>query len=394
MPLNLLILASWFAVNPEDIKEGVGYRYVGFYGSLIKTLFRLSPKSSVFWYSVTDHSFRIIDKNGCEKRKASMIEAAINAVSETFQKKSYLAVVIAYPTALPRVHRIFEYTFALFILKLISIKRVKLIVDDFDPPVEAAYAFSETKPSPVAVTYARILEKITLKLASSIVVISDFWKRYMVRVYGLKESKIFVVSNGSLIRLVPYKFKEPTRPLLVLYAGSALKVKDIDKLVLAIENLRIQGLAIELHIAGAKLMDLPSWVHITCSNWNSFVSNVLVNSDVCVIPYPPTKFGFFHSMPAKLFDYMAAGKPIISTNLKEVGDIIRSNNCGLVAKDWTEFEAHLKRLYKDRELATKLGNNGRVTVEKYFNYELLAEMFLENIIQQFKINHKVQLSEI
>jgi glycosyltransferase involved in cell wall biosynthesis len=91
-------------------------------------------------------------------------------------------------------------------------------------------------------------------------------------------------------------------------------------------------------------------------------------------------------MPAKLFDYMAAGKPIISTNLKEVGDIIRSNDCGLVAENWAEFEVHLKRLYEDRALATKLGKNGRVAVEKYFNYELIAAMFLENLIEQFKKN--------
>lgn len=398
MPLNLMFLTSFFSVNPEDIKEGVGYRYVGFYGSLTKALLRLSPESSVFWYSVVDHSFNVISKNGCENRKVSMISAVINAVSETFKKKSFLAVVVAYPWVLPRVHRIFEYVFALLIFRFSSIKRIKLIVDDFDPAVENAYDFSEAKPSLVAVAYLRILEKITLKLASSIIAIGEFWKRYMVRTYGLKESKILVISNGSLIRLVPHNFKESSSPLLVLYSGSARKVKDVDKLVLAIENLRSQGMALELHIAGAKLMDLPSWVHTTCSDWNSFVSNVLVNSDVCVLPYPPTKFTFLHSIPAKLFDYMAAGKPVISTNLKEVGDIIRSSNCGLVAKDWTEFEAHLKRLYEDRELATKLGNNGRAAAEKCFNYELLAEMFLENILKQFKVSarakHEKDSSEI
>lgn len=85
---------------------------------------------------------------------------------------------------------------------------------------------------------------------------------------------------------------------------------------------------------------------------------------------------------------MVADKPIISTNLREVGGIIKSNNCGLVAKDWTEFEFHLRRLCEDRELATELSNNGLAAAEKYFNYEDLSKMFLENIIRQFEVSIK------
>jgi len=392
MSLNLMILTSYFAIEPKNIRGGIGYRYVGLYGSLVKTLLKRSPKSKVFWYSHSDQSLRLFHLKKIAKYRTGMLKAVLHATLSTLKGGGRLAVIIAYPYAVPKVNAVFWYIFSLVILKSFGLGRIKIIVDDFDPPVEAMYAFSENKPSTVAVTYARILEKVTLKLASSIVAISEFWKKHLMRTYCLKENKIFVVSNGSVIRLIPYNLKKTTQPLIVLYSGSALKSKDIDKLVLAIENLRIQGMDVVLHIAGAKLMDLPSWVRTAHCDWPSFVGNILLQSDVCVIPYPPNKFTFFHSMPAKLFDYMAAGKPIISTNLKEVGDIIRSNNCGLVAKDWKEFEAHLKRLYKDRELTTKLGNNGRVTVEKYFNYELLAEMFLENVIQQFKTRHKVKIA--
>ena len=380
--LNLLVLASSFAISPEQIKEGVGYRYVGFYGSLISSLFRKFPKASVFWYSVKDNSLRVINKDGFKKCEVSMMRAVIRVVAETFRNKSYLEVILAYPSALPRVNRIFEYFFTLLFFRLFSVRRLRLIVDDFDPPVEAIYAFCETEPSFVAVTYARLMEKITLTLASSVVVISEFWKNYMVQVYGIKEDKLTIVSNGSLIRLIPYSFKNPKDSITVLYAGSARKVKDIDKLVTVIENMRAQGMAIELIIAGAKLMVLPSWVHVQNLCWKDFVSMSLVKSDICVIPYPPHKFTFFHSMPAKLFDYMAAGKPVVSTNLNDVSDIIRSNECGLVARDWTELQSHIKKLYEERLMAKKLGNNARLAAEKYFDYEKIAESFLEKMIIQ------------
>ena len=59
----------------------------------------------------------------------------------------------------------------------------------------------------------------------------------------------------------------------------------------------------------------------------------------------------------------------------------------LVAKDWTEFELHLEHLYENRELVTKLGDNGRVAAEKYFNYEKLAEFFLEDLVTSFTTNN-------
>lgn len=388
MTLNLIIMARCFAIDPKDIKEGVTYRYVGFYGSLIRALFRLSPKSTVFWYSTRDQSVVVINRNGFDKRKASMRSAVINAISETLKSKSYLAVIVAYPSVLPRITRVLEYVSCLALLKLLGLGRSRIIVDDFDYLVEALCDVSETRPSIATVAYYRVLEKTTLKLASSVVVLSEFWKDHIMRTYHVKASKILIVTDGSLVRLIPYELKKPDQPLVVLYSGSTMKVKDIDKLVSAIERLRAEGMNVDLQVAGIKVTDVPSWVHIGHYDWPSFVRNILLQSDVCAIPYPPSRFTFCHSIPAKLSDYMAAGKPIISTNLKEVGTIIRSNNCGLVAKDWREFEIHLKRLYEDRALAVKLGYNGRVAAEKHFNYELLADMFLENLIQLFRTNKK------
>lgn len=120
-------------------------------------------------------------------------------------------------------------------------------------------------------------------------------------------------------------------------------------------------------------------------DWPTFVDGILFRSDICVIPYPSNRLCFFRAVPAKLFDYMAAGKPIVSTDLKEVSDIIRMFNCGLVARDWKEFKLHLERLCHDRELAKKLGENGRRAVKKYFDYESLADVLLKKLVKIFEV---------
>jgi glycosyltransferase involved in cell wall biosynthesis len=312
-----------------------------------------------------------------------MLKSLMHVVSETLKSGSHLAVIVAYPYAVPRIKKVLEYLLCLAILKIFNVGSVRVVVDDFDPPVEAAYTFSTQSPSFISTAYNRLLEMLTLKLASYVIALSEFWKQYLARIYHLNETKILVVPNGSLTKRVKYNPPRSEGPITVLYAGSAMKVKDVNRLAQVIARLNEKGLEIRLYVAGAELLNLPQWVHIAQHCWPDFVDNVLVKSDICAIPYPPNRFVFLNAVPAKLFDYMAAGKPVVSTNLREVGNIVKRFECGLIAKDWDEFALHLEKLYNDRTFARKLGENGRKAAEKHFNYELLAEALLTNILHMF-----------
>jgi glycosyltransferase involved in cell wall biosynthesis len=314
-----------------------------------------------------------------------MLKAVLGAISTTLKNRSYLVVVLAYPYAIPRVQAILEYISSLLVLKVLSLGRIKVVVDDFDPPVEAAYAF-EAQPSAFVIACKRILDMSTLKLASFVVTVSESFKHHIARLYRIEERRMFVVSNGSLVRYINSTPSMSEGYLRILYSGSAMKSKDVDKLVLAVGELKKKSSNVLLVLTGSKSMDIPTseWiVHKKVDNWISYVKNFLETSDICVIPYPHSLFWDYTTL-AKLFDYMAAGKAVISTDLKETGKIIRMFNCGLVARSWKEFELCLERLYHDRELTRKLGENGRRAAQKYFDYELLAEAFLEKLLDTFK----------
>ena len=87
-----------------------------------------------------------------------------------------------------------------------------------------------------------------------------------------------------MIRLIPYNPPKRKGAFTVLYAGSALKVKDIDNLINALASLKEKGLLINLHIAGAQKISIPNWVSIDSYDWPTFVNTLLTASDVCVIP--------------------------------------------------------------------------------------------------------------
>ncbi|HEY4675351.1 MAG TPA: glycosyltransferase [Candidatus Bathyarchaeia archaeon] len=390
MPINLLVLTSIFVMDPKDITEGIGTRYGGLYSALAKDLLNISPQSKVFWYSNADQTLRIITKNKMSKSSCGMFKAVLESILTSLKERSYLVGIVTYPTILQAsISRIaFRYASSLLALRILSPTRTRLIVDIIDPPVPAAYAHSETEPSKFTRIAWRMLDILSLKLASLVLVLTQSYKQYIAKSQWAKKSKIRKVPAGTLVKFINNTPPKSKGPLTLLYAGSARRVKDVDKLVFAVDNLRKKGLQVNLNIAGARLMDLPDWVQNKQSSWPQFVNTILSEADVGVIPYPPNRLHFSYTMPSKLSDYMAAGKPVISTNCKEPARIINTFKCGLVAKDWKEFELHIEKLYYDRELAKKLGENGRKAAERYFDNELLAKKLLKNLPKMFAVKHQ------
>ena len=68
---------------------------------------------------------------------------------------------------------------------------------------------------------------------------------------------------------------------------------------------------------------------------------------------------------------MAMRKPVIVTDCKPLKRIVEECDCGIVVPsgDYNEMAEAVIRLYKDKEYARKLGENGRRAVEEKYNWE-------------------------
>ena len=291
--LLFLFLTSYFAMSPRDIRGGIGYRYVGFYGSLIKTVLKNS-KAEVFWYSHSDQKLIVISSGKVSIKKKTMLEAILSAILTTLKKQKRLIVIIAFPYATHPPPVTFGYLFSLMILSLVKIfvpNKIKVIIDDIDPPVEALYAFSEKEPPVLSVIFNRGIELLTLKLSSIILVHTMSFKLYLAKIYRLRKDKIWIVPCGALVQYIKYVPPKAKGPITILYSGSLMSVKNIDKLISAVEDLRREGLQISLVITGS-IVDVipPKWVtHRYVKDYLTYVKDVLEKADICVIPYPNTK---------------------------------------------------------------------------------------------------------
>lgn len=382
----MLILSSIFADNPNFVREGTANRLLGFYGSVANKLLNNDPFASVYWYSNVEHSLKMIYSQ--EKTKSTIFASICRCLNFSVLNRSYLLVIVAYPsvvkdkTIMGRLFSSIDFLFSILALKVIGYKRAKLVLDDFDPPVELNSAFSVSEPSTIATVFRRVFDLICLKLASEIIVVTDSYRRYFSKMYRISSEKFTVVPNGALVNQIPCEAPRFSDPINVLYSGSATKPKNFDKLLECISMLRSKGLNVELQVAGSE-MALPEWAHNIQTDWKNYVQNILIKADICVIPYPSDKLHFAYTMPAKLADYMAAGKPVIATNAFETALLIKKYNCGLVADSWIDFSKKVEKLCRCPDLAVILGRSGRKAIEENYNYELLAQSFLEKMMKKF-----------
>jgi glycosyltransferase involved in cell wall biosynthesis len=83
--------------------------------------------------------------------------------------------------------------------------------------------------------------------------------------------------------------------------------------------------------------------------------------------------------PLKMFEYMAAGRPIVASRLKVIGEILEDQrNAILVPSDSVMEWASAIRMLRDNEsLSRTIGEQARDDVRKYSWDERVKKIFLE-----------------
>lgn len=90
--------------------------------------------------------------------------------------------------------------------------------------------------------------------------------------------------------------------------------------------------------------------------------------NVCLIPYKNEPL-FKITIPGKLFDYLASGKPIVINTEGKAADIVLKANAGLIAHsgDSQDFANKILEIYNNPERGKELGKNGSDFVKKYYD---------------------------
>ncbi|HEY5530370.1 MAG TPA: glycosyltransferase family 4 protein [Candidatus Anoxymicrobiaceae bacterium] len=116
------------------------------------------------------------------------------------------------------------------------------------------------------------------------------------------------------------------------------------------------------------------------TGWVDFseVPGYIAGSDVCIITFLKEVSQYNYGNPHKLFQYMAAKKPVLVSDCYEIGRHVRESGSGLVfaSGDAVDFAEKLSEM-RPEELRRSMGENGFRAVMERYNFESLSDRILE-----------------
>ncbi len=122
--------------------------------------------------------------------------------------------------------------------------------------------------------------------------------------------------------------------------------------------------------------DLSQAVILTGSVPHRKIPELLSVADVAVVPSVSVGAGEGGTgTPLKLFEYMAAGKPIVATDLPTAREVIQDGQTGCLVEpeNVNAFSASLLRLLVDNAERSRLGQNARRQATLQHTWEIYAE---------------------
>lgn len=100
------------------------------------------------------------------------------------------------------------------------------------------------------------------------------------------------------------------------------------------------------------------------------VKTLLASSMAGLVTFLPEP-NHINAQPNKMFEYMSAGIPVISSDFPLWRSIIEKHNCGLCVdpKNPEELARAINYIFEHPEIAEQMGHNGRKAVENEYNWE-------------------------
>jgi glycosyltransferase involved in cell wall biosynthesis len=266
------------------------------------------------------------------------------------------------------------------------LRRVPFVLEVRDLWPEAIVGLGLMRPGP-AVRVLELLARFLYRQAARVVVVTHGFREHLIQ-QGVHPGKIEVIPNGADIRLFsPETNGASTRAgknFVVAYVGShglshglgavldaAAAQPDVtyllvgdgadrDRLVAERDRRQLRNVVMRPSVAKAE------------------VPGLYASADVCLVPLRDVPV-FDAFVPSKLFEMLAAGRPIIGAVRGEARDILQRSGGALLVdpERGDQLAVAVDRLRADPELRAELARRGRAFAEQNYDRDALAARYLD-----------------
>ena len=222
-----------------------------------------------------------------------------------------------------------------------------------------------------------------------IVVLTRYIKEELIRL-GVKENKILTSPSAVDLEIFSINISQenarkelnlPQDKIILGYTGN-FKTKSMDKgltdILQALKILITKNKNILFVAVGGSQIDIDFYQSMAKQNlldkYVIFLPKIEQKKlaiyqkafDILLMPFPKEKHYSYFMSPLKMFEYMAAHKPIITSDLPAVRDILSDEECVFVrSNDALDLAAKINQLLNDESLCQKIADNAFNKVHNY-----------------------------
>jgi len=293
------------------------------------------------------------------------------------------------------VHSYVMGFFSTFIVGYLrKIKRFKMVLfSDFD----------ESVPLPNSLfgkLWWTFFVKIPAKSADIITVFTSQQKRYLSKLLDYPKNKIEIVPSGvdfekfqinkKTKRQLRKELGLPKDKFIIINIGNFGRKRRYELTLKILKEIKIKN-AIFLHIGGigdkdyyseikelVKKMDLDKQVLFLGAKPFDKIVNYYQAADVFLLTSNNESFGI------PIIESMAAGLPVITTNVGVAEDVIKNNENGFIIKDKNEAIKIINGLSKNKKMRDKISETAKETAKQYDWYKIINK--IEKIYSKLEKN--------
>ncbi|MCK6584908.1 MAG: glycosyltransferase family 4 protein [Anaerolineales bacterium] len=250
------------------------------------------------------------------------------------------------------------------------------------PSIELKYHY----PGMDSELLAKIKEQeiATLHLADAIICPSNVTRDYIAS-FGLDRKRVTVIPNGvspSDFSITPLPSREGREPVL-LYIGTLADWQGLDIVIKALPKI-IESRPVKLHIVGRgrsrqrkmlakqiRKLGLEDHVIAQPAVPHHEIPELIAKADICLAPLGLNDRNVTQgACPIKVLEYMAAGRPLLASNMPIVRELVRDDVDGLLfsPNDPEDLARQANLLLKDIELSQRLAESAAAHVREKFTW--------------------------
>lgn len=247
--------------------------------------------------------------------------------------------------------------------------------------------------------FKKSIAKFIVKNSSAISAVSQYIRDSFLEILDSEsKSEALAKMNTIPMGVDPERFEQVDRvqirmslglkpnDFVVLFVGRLSEKKGVEDLVIAFQTFSQEEENTKLWIVGSgplheQLEGRASVggeeVHFFGRVPDGKLNELFLASDVVVVPSVTTSYGDVEGLPVVVMEAMAAGKPIIATDVGGISDAIENERTGLLIPERSpkRIENGLRRLRRDKSFRETVATNAADKARAQYSWSVISFKF-------------------